>query len=457
MSKILRIRLPSGETHRLTLPAGATLPDLGAMIDNLHLLDGQFSLYADITFTRPFDVSTAAQGDFVFVKGAVIAKPAPPSNSKSPATSTTTTPPANPNPTQPTSASNPQSDKDDEWHPRCRHGPRGMCEHCMPKEDKRERYQKELAKWKGRGMSVSVMEALESLKFKITPQEEAYASAAAVDNDAANEFQSYLAKTAFSQQRAGILYGDVDEESKETKVYAIYEPPQRGSDERYALVEGEEAGDMSQRADALAGMLALKKVGIVFSARPRKCILSGLDLVFAARILSTLKEEDRKSFVVLVVSTAETGETLFEAYQISNLAVEMYEAGIFEDEDKQKPNGGRVTCKEDVLVEGKDTKKVHTEFFLLNIPIKSCESWLRTSFAVENRDIAPQGPSDVKKAVADQSIPYYKRLSDFHALLFLSNIFDMNSDMPGLAAAVKAQSEDIGEGYRLIIEGMASS
>lgn len=332
-----------------------------------------------------------------------------------------------------------------------------MCENCMPKEDKRARYEAELRKWKGRGMSIAVMEALEALKFKISPQEEAHAPAAAVDTNAANEFQAYLATTGFSQQRIGICYGDVDEQTGETRVLAIYEPPQRGSEEHYVLIEGEEAGDMTQRADALAAILGLRRVGIVFSARPRKCILSALDVVVAAKMMNGLSEEERKAFVVLVVSIAESGETLFEAYQISDLAVEMFEAGVFEDQDKQKANGGRVLCKEDVLVEGKDTKKVHTEFFLLNIPIKSCESWLRTSFAVENRDIAPQGPHDVKKAISDESIPFHKRLSDFHALLFLSNTFDMNTDMPGLAAAIKAQSDDIGEGYRLMIEGMASS
>lgn len=434
-------------TERMTLPPGGSLSDLGALIESLDAVDGQFTLYRDVKLAEPFEVSSARQGDFVYVKG----------KAKETASAAA---PANAPPKKEEEIEEPKVQshtKDDEWRPRCQHGPRGMCEGCMPKEDKRERYKAELAKWKGRGTSVAVMEALEALKFKIAPQEEAYATAAAVDNDAANEFQSYLAKTHFSQQRVGICFGDVDTETNETRVQVIYEPPQRGDGERYLMVEGEEAGDMTTRADTLAGMVGLKKVGIVFSARPRKCILSALDVVFASRILSTLPKEDRKAFVVLVVSAAETGETLFEAYQISDLAVDLYEAGIFEDEDKQKPNGGRVACKEDVLVEGKDTKKIHTEFFLLNIPIKSCESWLRTSFAVENREIAPQGPSDVNKAISDESIPYSKRLSDFHALLFLSNMFDMNSDMPGLAAAIKAQSEDIGEGYRLMIEGMASS
>lgn len=445
---ILRIRLPSGVTQRITLSDADGLADLGAKIEALDVTDGQFSLYSDPKFTQPFQFDRARHGDFVFIKGVSKPTPADVASASKPTDASATKQP-------PTAAAKPGGA--DANRACCKTGMRGMCENCMPKEDKRARYQAELAKWKGRGMSIAVMEALEALKFKIAPQEKPYAAAAAVANDAAENFQAYIAKTGFSQQRLGICYGQVNDETNETEILAIYEPPQRGSADQYQLIQGEEAGDMTQRADAIAPMLGLKRVGLVFSARPRKCILSALDVVTAARMASALSEEDRRSFVVLVVSATETGETAFEAYQISDLAIEMYEAGIFEDEDKQKANGGRVSCKETVLVEGKDTKKVHTEFFLLNIPIKSCDSWLRTSFAVENRELAPQGPADLRKVVSDESIPYHKRLADFHVLLFLSNMFDMNTDMPGLAAAVKSQSEDIGEGYRLMIEGMTSS
>lgn len=446
---IVRIRLPSGITERITLSKSTTLGDLGASIEALNKLEGQFSLYSDIRFTQAFQFATLRHGDLIFVKG--VAKPSEPATSSPPEPSSSSARVSVPAVSQQESAV-----QTDEWRPRCRHGPRGMCESCAPREDKRARYQAELAKWKGRGMSVAVMEAFEALKYKIIPQETPHASAATVDNAAANEFQAYIARTAFSQQRVGICYGDVTENG-ETRVLAIYEPPQVGGDDVYRLVEGDEKGDITERANGVASMLGMSRIGIVFSARPRKCILSGLDVVFAARMASTLNAQQRKAFVVMVVSVAETGETLFEAYQISDLAIEMYEAGIFEDESKQKPNSGKLLCKEDVLVEGKDTRKVHTEFFLINIPIKSCEdSWLNTSFAVENRDIAPQGPADLKKVISNECIPYHKRLSDFHVLLFLSNMFDINSDMPGLTAAVKA-GEDIGEGYRLMIEGMASS
>lgn len=445
---ILRIRLPSGVTERVTLGPEDSLSQLGEKINALNKLQGQFALYSDPRFTRPFVFSNANHGDVVFIKGTAVPEPTP---KPAQASSSTDKLEEDPVPETKKSTANGRPGPG----PRCRHGPRGMCEHCMPKEDKRARAEAELRRHGNKGSSIAVIEALEALKFRISPQQEPHASAAAINSDAAHAFQAYLAETGFTQQRIGICYGTVDDENT-TNVHTVYEPPQRGDADAYAMVEGEEAGDMTERADRLADMLGLRRVGIVISARPRKCILSAMDVVYAAQMIAALPEGQRKSFIIFVVTTAETGETLFEAYQISDLAVEIYQAEVFEDASKQKPNGGRVLCKQDVIVEGKDTRKVPTEFFILNVPIKSCDSWLRTAFTVENRDITPQNPNQLSSVVNEESVPYHKRLADFHLLLFLSNVFDMKSDMPGLCSSVK-QGDEIGEGYRLMIENMASS
>lgn len=463
---IIRIRLPSGATERVNLLPTDALPQLGEKINALNKLQGQFSLYSDARFTTPFIFDNARHGDIIFIQGTptdvqppapkpiepVNAPPATSEPSDADADAATTAAADKPEP-PPEGDGAPEETRSPRF--RCRHGPRGMCENCMPREDKRARAEAELRRYGNRGSSIAVMEALEALKFRISPQSAAHASASAINSDAAHAFQAYLADTAFSQQRVGICYGAVDTD-RVTNVHAVYEPPQCGTADAYALVEGDEAGDMSQRADRLADLCGLSRVGVVISARPRKCILSAMDVVFAAAMAADLPENLRKAFIIFVVSTAETGETLFEAYQISDLAIKMFQADAFENVAKQKPNGGRVACAQDVLVEGKDTRKVPTEFFLLNVPIKSCDTWLRTAFTIENRDISPQGPPELSKIVRDESIPYAKRLADFHVLLFLSNVFDMKSDMPGLCAAIK-QEEDIGEGYRLMIDNMASS
>lgn len=436
---ILRIRLPTGATERVTLLPTDQLPQLGAKINALNKLQGQFSLYSDALFTTPFIFETARQGDVIFIQGTAVERPPTSKKEK-----------------EETETSKPQTQvQSDAPKFRCRHGPRGMCENCMPREDKRARAEAELKRHGKHGSSISIMEALEALKYKISPQPEAHAKAAAINSEAAHAFQAYLASTGFSQQRVGICYGRADDEGT-TNVHAIYEPPQTGGLDAYQMVEGSDAGDISERAGRVAELCDLRCVGMVISARPRNCILSGMDIAFAARLAGTLTEEDRKAFVIFVVTTAETGETLFEAYQISDLAIEMQEAGAFAEVSKQKPNGGKVACTQDVLVEGKDAKKVPTEFFLLNVPIKSCDTSLRTKFTIENRDLTPQGPTELNKIIDDESLSYQKRIADFHLLLFLSNVFDMKSDMPGLCKAV-LMDENIGEGYRLMIDNMASS
>lgn len=458
---ILRIRLPSGATERVTLSQSDSLLHLGEKINLLNRLEGQFSLYSDPRFTIPFVFEDSKHGDIIFIRGTEIPRPPKDTPMEQKVEADSSDAPAeqeNKDHSKKTDEGNSddQEPKKRVPGPRCRHGPRGMCEHCMPREDKHARVEAERKRLMGKhGSSISVLQALEALKFKISPQADPHAKAAAINSEAAETFQAYLAQTGFSQQRVGICYGNTDPDGT-TNVLAIYEPPQRGNEDSYILVDGDDAGDITARADRLANLLELKRVGIVISARPRSTILSAMDVVFAASVISELPEDQRKSFIIFVVTTAETGETLFEAYQISDLAVEMYKDGVFEPASGQKPNGGRVLCKKDVLVEGKDTRKVPTEFFLLNVPIKSCESWLRTTFAIENRDISPQGPAQLKLVVDDESLPFHKRLADFHLLLFLSNVFDMKSDMPGLCASVR-QGEAVGEGYRLMIENMASS
>lgn len=456
---IFRVRLPSGATERVTLNSSEGLQQLGEKINQLDRLSGQFSLYSDPRFTVPFVFEKAKHGDMIFIRGTEI-----PTVTKNPPTKV----PASSEDVDIENTAKEgkndggaDGDGEDQLYrrrpgPRCRHGPRGMCEHCMPREDKRARVEAELKRLGKRGSSIAVLEALEALKFKISPQADPHAKAAAIDSVAAEAFQAYLAQTGFSQQRVGFCYGTKDNNDGTTNTFAIYEPPQCGNENAYALVDGDNAGDITSRASQVASFLGLDHVGIVISAKPRSTILSAMDVVFAASILAKMSEDQRKAFIVFVVTTTETGETLFEAFQVSDLAVEMFEADAFEPIESQKPNGGRILCKQDVLVEGKDTRKVPTEFFLLNVPIKSCDSWLRTTFTIENRDISPQAPSQLRAIMDDDSLPLHKRLADFHLLLFLSNIFDIKSDMPGLCASIK-QGEDIEDGYRLMIDNMASA
>lgn len=459
----LRVRLPTGATIRVPVAAGTSDATLAGNIASQATLSSPAELFTDPKFTAPFSLSTASHGDIVFVKRDVVpaTQPGvglPPSSAPAPS---------------------PSANGDAPPRDRCACGPRGMCGRCAPAEDETARYKKELANWEGRGMSVAVMEAREALKPKVKPQEEPHAAAAAIDAAAAQQFQAYMGATGFGQQRFGVCYGRASE-ALETEVHAIYEPPQTGNAVAYAFedangaspdkmeMDGDEAADEKvetppvdegqTRADALAGLLGLRPVGVVFSARKRRAVLSGRDVVVAARYAAGLTDEERKQFVVLkVVVVNDAGETAFEAYQLSDLVHALYKRGVFAPEGEQKANSGKVLCKQEVLVEGKDTKKVHTEFFLNNVPIKTMESsWLISGFPVENRSLRPQRGGDVSVAIAKTDVPYYKRISDFHLLLYLTRTFGVDSDMPSIVACIKAEA-DLEEGYKLMIQSIAAS
>lgn len=280
---------------------------------------------------------------------------------------------------------------------------------------------------------------------------------------------------------------------EDVRVEVIYEPPQVGDGETYRL--GEEGGgdggggsgngvsgaggsggnsgggggggregapvDIDSRAERLAAWLGLRQVGIVFSARPRRCLLSGRDVAVVAEAVLSVERRygaaAAASFVAVVVTLAEDGQTLFEAYQISDQAVAMVRAGVVKPAAEQKPNSGKLLTTEPVFVEGKEVTAVHTEFFLVNVPIRAHEGWLRSAFPVESRELAPQTVGHMGASL-DPKLPFYRRVSDFHLLLFLSNMLDMDVDMPRLAAAVAQQRELSADedGYRLMIEAIAN-
>ncbi|CAA3029930.1 NPL4 1, partial [Olea europaea subsp. europaea] len=81
---------------------------------------------------------------------------------------------------------------------------------------------------------------------------------------------------------------------------------------------------------------------------------------------------------------------------------------------------------------------------------------LSSTFPIENRNVPV--PMQALKTHLDRtkSLPFVKRISDFHLLLLIARFLDVNADVPALAACVQAQAT-IPEGFQLLIESIASS
>mmetsp|Transcript_2913 Transcript_2913/g.8917 ORF Transcript_2913/g.8917 Transcript_2913/m.8917 type:complete len:460 (-) Transcript_2913:247-1626(-) len=355
------------------------------------------------------------------------------------------------------------------------HGPQMVCTSCIASETKEERLRYALKDvWTKGGMSTAVDQALEAFRFVIKRQEEGRIKTAMVDNDAAFEFQAYLSKIEFQQQRCGILYGKV--EGDQVVVDTIYEPPQEGTDKIFKMQTNAGAQKINAQADSIARSLGLVPVGLIFSHKMREAVLSGYDVVTAAKMQIDMESNGNaveRPFVILSVSPNEEGHIQFNSYQLSDQCLEMQRAAVFGAPEQQRRNSGKVKVDPEgwviykdkertfkhhsVLVENAETDNVPTEFFLINVAIRSSKSWLRTVFPVENREIAPQMITDLSRNLNDKTEKrFVRKVSDFHLLNFLAGTNDFLMIIPGLLDMVREQRDPREEekDYQVILESL---
>lgn len=313
------------------------------------------------------------------------------------------------------------------------------------------------------------MDALTAKFVRIERQDAPRCGTLSLERHAARAFQAYVAgATRFSVPRAGLLYGRVEEGSKDVIVEAIYEPPQDASKDAVTMTRG---GDDEDLADFVAGRLGLTKVGWVLAqaAGAKDWILSDVELRQAAAIQAELGE----TAVTAVVSVAPPpdgaapattlGDVHFEAFQVSAQAADLATRGWLAPPSTGSPGGAtRVFNPDDpglatpAIVAGKDASDVDNDWFLVPVAIRDHAGPLAADFPVENR-LTPQGPPELAAHLAaSKSRPPPLRHADFHLLLWLARQPGLDVADVGAIADAVAAGEALGEGYELILERLAA-
>jgi len=275
------------------------------------------------------------------------------------------------------------------------------------------------------------------------------------------EFQNYMRQFAFSKCRGAFLYGKVIEEgvvdSKRedggTKIYKVqvdcmFEMAQEGHATGFNMFDDPN----EEKADKIAEYLGLEKVGVIYAHPPREegYQLSSAEILFACEQRMEVGKE--KPFVIAKVTVDKEGQASYEAYQISDQCLEMYQAGALQEHENPKYISVHETYS--AIVEAREVPMIENNFFLITVAVQQHTSDLSCDFPKYNRE-KETARSQLAAHLQDKgNKPFKERITDFQLLIFLTEFLDIGQEMPAICQAVANKDIPVEEGYQMIIESL---
>jgi hypothetical protein len=245
--------------------------------------------------------------------------------------------------------------------------------------------------------------------------------------------------------------------SPSVRVEFIYEPPQDNTATSFNLLDDPQA----DLVDALAASLGLVKVGWIYAHPPREkgFCFSGTEIIEAAeqQVLAAGGVKDTPFVTVRCSIDPETNQVFMEPHQVSKQCMEMAAEGALLPSHNQ--GMCRISDTFTALVEGRPTKEVDNDFFVIPTAISYFDSdLLICDFPKGNRVGIMPTRDDLKKQLSkagSKGWTMQTQLGDFALLLYLCEFLDTAHDLPQICRSVVDKRLPLEEGHTLMIRAMA--
>lgn len=282
-----------------------------------------------------------------------------------------------------------------------------------------------------RAISTAFFEHRESLKPKISIQDESSCYAIRIGEEALKRFQAVALQSKFSSHRMCFLFGRINQVTGKVTIHTACEPPQKNEAD---VVEVQPGFDMHIPV-SIAKYFGMKCCGMAISHLPNsKYPMTSYMIKLAAYYQNFFGEY----FTTLVVTPEGDSNVQIEAFQVSDVAMRLErEHYIIPNDDQTK-----LYFKEELYVGNRKQSNCDVNVFLCAVRVRLTHS----KFVNHSFPFPSQNPSnlDLKVHFGDNEFcPPWWQLFDFNLLIYLvnMNIFSLNDEIPMIIDAIITKSE----------------